>query len=109
MAIPLLVYVCITPETLKDYVGPPVYQLYAQAPPRGVSMGLGYLRNGSGTVTPVEPVVPFTSFMNACSNRPHVPSFRVCQVKARCSLRGNRVRLSGEYADWVVVGEEPCV
>ncbi|KAJ7592405.1 ATP-dependent protease La [Mycena floridula] len=57
MAIPASVHVRITPETLKDYVGPPVYQkdrMYVKAPPPGVSTGLGYLGNGSGAVMPVE-------------------------------------------------------
>ncbi|TFK61399.1 ATP-dependent protease La [Pluteus cervinus] len=57
MPIPSEVKVRITPETLKDYVGPPVYQkdrMYATPPPPGVSTGLGYLGNGSGAVMPVE-------------------------------------------------------
>ncbi|KAF5359413.1 hypothetical protein D9756_003583 [Leucocoprinus leucothites] len=57
MAIPESVHVNITPENLKDYVGPPVYQkdrMYAVPPPPGVSTGLGYLGNGSGAVMPVE-------------------------------------------------------
>ncbi|KAJ7173427.1 ATP-dependent protease La [Mycena filopes] len=57
LPIPASVHVRITPENLKDYVGPPVYQkdrLYARPPPPGVSSGLGYLGNGSGAVMPVE-------------------------------------------------------
>ncbi|KAG5636798.1 ATP-dependent Lon protease pim1 [Sphagnurus paluster] len=57
LPIPESVRVRITPETLKDYVGPPVYQkdrMYARPPPPGVSTGLGYLGNGSGAVMPVE-------------------------------------------------------
>ncbi|KAF8072268.1 ATP-dependent protease La [Lyophyllum atratum] len=57
LPIPESVHVRITPETLKDYVGPPVYQkdrMYAKPPPPGVSTGLGYLGNGSGAVMPVE-------------------------------------------------------
>lgn len=60
MKIPASVNVRITPETLKDYVGPPVYQkdrMYVTAPPAGVSTGLGYLGNGSGAVMPVEAMV----------------------------------------------------
>jgi ATP-dependent Lon protease len=60
MAIPATVHVRITPENLKDYVGPPVYQkdrMYAHTPPPGVSTGLGYLGNGSGSVMPVEAMV----------------------------------------------------
>ncbi|KAF9259401.1 ATP-dependent protease La [Marasmius fiardii PR-910] len=59
MTIPSTVHVRITPENLKDYVGPPVYQkdrMYAYTPPPGVSTGLGYLGNGSGSVMPVEAV-----------------------------------------------------
>lgn len=55
--IPESVHVRITPENLKEYVGPPVYQkdrMYVNAPPPGVSTGLGYLGNGSGAVMPVE-------------------------------------------------------
>ncbi|KAG6819646.1 hypothetical protein H0H93_009951, partial [Arthromyces matolae] len=59
LPIPETVHIHITPETLKDYVGPPVYQkdrMYARTPPPGVSTGLGYLGNGSGAVMPVEAV-----------------------------------------------------
>ncbi|THU95698.1 ATP-dependent protease La [Dendrothele bispora CBS 962.96] len=57
MRIPSSVHIKITPENLKDYVGPPIYQkdrMYAKEPPAGVSTGLGYLGNGSGAVMPVE-------------------------------------------------------
>ena len=60
MKIPSSVHVRITPDNLKDYVGPPVYQkdrLYTHAPPPGVSTGLGYLGNGSGAVMPIEAMV----------------------------------------------------
>jgi ATP-dependent Lon protease len=60
LPIPESVHVRITPEVLKDYVGPPVYQkdrMYLQPPPPGVSTGLGYLGNGSGAVMPVEAMV----------------------------------------------------
>lgn len=60
MTIPESVHVKITPENLKDYVGPPVYQkdrMYVIPPPPGVSTGLGYLGNGSGAVMPVEAMV----------------------------------------------------
>ncbi|OAX35625.1 ATP-dependent protease La [Rhizopogon vinicolor AM-OR11-026] len=57
LKIPDNIHVRITPENLKDYVGPPVYhkdRMYVNAPPPGVSTGLGYLGNGSGAVMPVE-------------------------------------------------------
>ncbi|KAG6887797.1 ATP-dependent Lon protease pim1 [Termitomyces sp. T32_za158] len=57
LPIPDTVHILITPETLKDYVGPPIYQkdrMYVRPPPPGVSTGLGYLGNGSGAVMPVE-------------------------------------------------------
>lgn len=57
LEVPSSVHVQITPDNLKDYVGPPVYQkdrMYAYPPPPGVSTGLGYLGNGSGAVMPVE-------------------------------------------------------
>ena len=57
MNVPDTVHVRITPNNLKDYVGPPVYQkdrMYARPPPPGVSTGLGYLGNGSGAVMPIE-------------------------------------------------------
>jgi len=60
MHIPDTVHVRITPENLKEYVGPPVYQkdrMYAKPPPAGVSTGLGYLGNGSGSVMPIEAMV----------------------------------------------------
>ncbi|KAJ7111840.1 ATP-dependent protease La [Mycena epipterygia] len=59
LPIPDSVHVRITPDNLKDYVGPPVYQkdrMYVHAPPPGVSTGLGYLGNGSGAVMPVEAI-----------------------------------------------------
>jgi ATP-dependent Lon protease len=60
MEIPDTVHIRITPENLKDYVGPPVYykdRMYSKAPPPGVSTGLGYLGNGSGAVMPIEATV----------------------------------------------------
>ena len=82
--VPDTVHVRITPETLKDYVGPPVYQkdrLYVNPPPAGVSTGLGYLGNGSGAVMPVEAMVriqptpspPTITIIFSC---------RACQAKA---------------------------
>lgn len=55
--IPKSVHLRVTPENLKDFVGPPVYhkdRFYTHAPPPGVSTGLGYTGNGSGSVMPVE-------------------------------------------------------
>lgn len=63
MTIPETVHISITPENLKDYVGPPTYQrdrMYTTPPPPGVSTGLGYLGNGSGAVMPVEAMVCIT-------------------------------------------------
>lgn len=60
LQVPDTVHVKITPENLKDYVGPPVYhrdRLYTEVPPHGVSTGLGYLGNGSGAVMPIEAAV----------------------------------------------------
>jgi Lon-like ATP-dependent protease len=60
LAVPEGVSVRVTQENLRDYVGPPIYhkdRLYTNAPPAGVSTGLGYLGNGSGAVMPVEVVV----------------------------------------------------
>ncbi|TFK49675.1 ATP-dependent protease La [Heliocybe sulcata] len=57
LQVPDTVHMQITPENLKDYVGPPVYhrdRLYTRPPPPGVSTGLGYLGNGSGAVMPIE-------------------------------------------------------
>jgi Lon-like ATP-dependent protease len=58
--VPDTVHLLITPDNLKDYVGPPVYhkdRMYVRAPPAGVSTGLGYLGNGSGAVMPIEATV----------------------------------------------------
>lgn len=58
--VPDSVHVRITPENLKDFVGPPVYhkdRMYVRPPPAGVSTGLGYLGNGSGAVMPIEATV----------------------------------------------------
>ncbi|TFY70197.1 hypothetical protein EVG20_g2818 [Dentipellis fragilis] len=55
--VPESVHVRITPDNLKEYVGPPIYhkdRMYTRPPPPGVSTGLGYLGNGSGAVMPVE-------------------------------------------------------
>ncbi|KZS92555.1 ATP-dependent protease La [Sistotremastrum niveocremeum HHB9708] len=55
--VPASVHVRITPDNLKQYVGPPVYhqdRMYSTPPPAGVSTGLGYLGNGSGAVMPIE-------------------------------------------------------
>jgi Lon-like ATP-dependent protease len=71
MKIPESVHVRITPETLKDYVGPPVYQkdrMYVAAPPPGVSTGLGYLGNGSGAVMPVEAMVSSLRYVRSSYN-----------------------------------------
>lgn len=60
VTIPDSVSLHITPENLKDYVGPPIYhkdRFYIRPPPAGVSTGLGYLGNGSGAVMPVEATV----------------------------------------------------
>ena len=62
LKVPESVHVRITPENLKDYVGPQIYQkdrMYVHPPPPGVSTGLGYLGNGSGAVMPVEASVSF--------------------------------------------------
>lgn len=57
LKIPDSVQIRVNKENLKDYVGPPVYhkdRLYSKTPPIGVSTGLGYLGNGSGSVMPIE-------------------------------------------------------
>ncbi|CCM01511.1 uncharacterized protein FIBRA_03567 [Fibroporia radiculosa] len=57
LKVPDTVHVVITPDNLKEYVGPPIYhkdRMYARPPPPGVSTGLGYLGNGSGAVMPIE-------------------------------------------------------
>ncbi|KAF7305737.1 Lon protease-like protein, mitochondrial [Mycena chlorophos] len=62
LPIPSTVHVRVTPDNLKDYMGPPVYQKdrmfddKRRRPPPGVSTGLGYLGNGSGAVMPIEVV-----------------------------------------------------
>ena len=60
LRVPESVHVRISPDNLKDYVGPPIYykdRLYVFPPPPGVSTGLGYLGNGSGAVMPIEAAV----------------------------------------------------
>lgn len=60
LRIPEYISMRITPDNLKEYVGPPVYhkdRMYVAPPPPGVSTGLGYLGNGSGAVMPVEATV----------------------------------------------------
>jgi ATP-dependent Lon protease len=64
--VPDSVHIRISPENLKDYVGPPIYhkdRMYVRPPPAGVSTGLGYLGNGSGAVMPIEATVsPLPSY-----------------------------------------------
>lgn len=89
LKIPDNIHVRITPENLKDYVGPPVYhkdRMYVNPPPPGVSTGLGYLGNGSGAVMPVEATVRSFFFLLGCK----IISFsfllhRACLVRADCS------------------------
>ncbi|PWN41348.1 ATP-dependent protease La [Ceraceosorus guamensis] len=57
MKVPDSVQVEITIDSLREYLGPPVYhkdRLYTKTMPAGVSTGLGYLGNGSGSVMPIE-------------------------------------------------------
>ncbi|KZP00545.1 ATP-dependent protease La [Calocera viscosa TUFC12733] len=57
LKVPDTVHIRIGTDNLKDYVGPPIYhkdRMYVKAPPAGVSTGLGYLGNGSGSVMPIE-------------------------------------------------------
>lgn len=54
MKVPDNVHVTIDSKNLIDYVGPPVYQrerMYSKQSPPGVATGLGYLGNGSGSVS----------------------------------------------------------
>jgi len=60
MDVPDSVSVEITIESLRDYLGPPVYhkdRLYTRHMPAGVSTGLGYLGNGSGSLMPIETTI----------------------------------------------------
>lgn len=73
LTVPKSVNVRITPDNLKDYVGPPVYhrdRFYTVPPPPGVSTGLGYLGNGSGAVMPVEVIVSHP-FANVVGSKSH--------------------------------------
>jgi ATP-dependent Lon protease len=81
LRIPDTIHIRITPDSLKEYVGPPVYhkdRMYSRPPPPGVSTGLGYLGNGSGAVMPIEATV---SVALISSHRHSVNIvFRVCPV-----------------------------
>ncbi|PWZ03069.1 ATP-dependent protease La, partial [Testicularia cyperi] len=60
MAVPPNVKITITIDSLRKYLGPPVYhkdRLYTSAMPAGVSTGLGYLGNGSGSLMPIETTI----------------------------------------------------
>ncbi|KAN0061493.1 ATP-dependent Lon protease pim1 [Thecaphora frezii] len=60
MPVPPEVKVEITIDSLRDYLGPPVYhkdRLYTNNMPSGVSTGLGYLGNGSGSLMPIETTI----------------------------------------------------
>ncbi|KAH9813577.1 LON domain serine protease [Melampsora americana] len=57
----------ITSQTLIDYLGPPIYQkerFYKGYAPLGVSQGLGYTGNGSGSVLSIENRLMPTSSSN---------------------------------------------
>lgn len=57
LELPADLSVRITPSTLEDYLGPPIYQrdrLYMGTSPVGVSQGLGYTGNGAGSVLSIE-------------------------------------------------------
>lgn len=87
MKVPDTVHVNITPENLKDYVGPPVYykdRMYDKAPPHGVSTGLGYLGNGSGAVMPIEATVSRRDVYLQFRCADH-DAHRSCQARVRCS------------------------
>lgn len=62
MVVPSDVSVTVDKDNLVDYVGPPIHQkerIYTEMTPAGVSTGLGYLGNGSGSCLPVEATVSF--------------------------------------------------
>jgi Lon-like ATP-dependent protease len=83
LKIPESVHIRITPDVLKEYVGPPVYhkdRLYAKAPPPGVSTGLGYLGNGSGAVMPIEATVSF--FLRGSKSIKLTTCVRACLARA---------------------------
>jgi ATP-dependent Lon protease len=87
MEIPSIVHIRITPDNLKDYVGPPVFQkdrMYTTPPPPGVSTGLGYLGNGSGAVMPVEAMVRPSHLLSIILHCTDIPcdNDRACQEKA---------------------------
>lgn len=87
LKVPESVHVLITPDNLKDYVGPPVYhrdRFYTVPPPSGVSTGLGYLGNGSGAVMPVEAIVS-RPFAKVVARRFHCDHCRACQAKVAFS------------------------
>ena len=60
LEVPDSVHVSIDAKNLVEYVGPQIYQrerIYTRRTPPGVSTGLGYLGNGSGSVMPIEATV----------------------------------------------------
>lgn len=61
MKVPDSVSVEISIDSLRDYIGPPVFQkdrLYdTKQMPAGVCTGLGYLGNGSGSLMPIETTI----------------------------------------------------
>lgn len=57
LKVPDSVVVDVTIESLRDYLGPPVFhkdRLYTRNMPSGVATGLGYLGNGAGSLMPIE-------------------------------------------------------
>jgi Lon-like ATP-dependent protease len=67
--VPNSIHLRITPDNLKDYIGPPVYhmdRMYMHLLPAGISTSLGYLRNGSGAVMPIEATVSGSSIPMGC-------------------------------------------
>jgi len=57
LVVPEGVKIRVTKDNLHEYVGPAVFRkdrLYTSSPPPGVSNGLGYTGDGSGSVMPIE-------------------------------------------------------
>lgn len=57
LKVPPGLVVSITKDNLHEYVGPAIYRkdrLYSTPPPPGVSSGLGWLGDGSGSIMPIE-------------------------------------------------------
>jgi len=96
LSVPASVHLSISADTLPDYLGPSVFQkerLYMGKCPEGVSNGLGYTGDGSGSVMPIEASVNWFSDLKSCLTNVFD---RSCPVMGLCNSQVNWAKSSGK-------------